>query len=138
MFVNIGQIPFKFHVSNSKTCCSSCQQMKVDVIPASSSAGARALFDLYRNYRQIAAQCASALNNPISNKEIVFDAVDLESSTYETSQSLEALGLDHLKAELQRRGLKVGGSLGERAARLLAVRGIPEERIDPKLKPKAK
>jgi hypothetical protein len=37
--------------------------------------------------------------------------------------ALEALGLEALKAELARLGLKCGGTLGERAARLWALRG---------------
>jgi len=37
---------------------------------------------------------------------------------------LETLELDHLKAELQRRGLKCGGMASERATRLWSVRGL--------------
>lgn len=36
---------------------------------------------------------------------------------------LAALGLDHLKAELLRRGAKCGGTVQERAARLFALKG---------------
>ncbi|XP_035993585.1 replication stress response regulator SDE2 isoform X3 [Fundulus heteroclitus] len=48
-------------------------------------------------------------------------------------QHLESLGLDLLKQELGRRGLKCGGTLSERAARLFAVRGLSPDRIDPAL-----
>ncbi|XP_068177462.1 splicing regulator SDE2 isoform X1 [Antennarius striatus] len=46
---------------------------------------------------------------------------------------LEALGLDVLKQELMSRGLKCGGTLRERATRLLAVRGLTPDQIDPAL-----
>jgi len=42
---------------------------------------------------------------------------------YCTSQ---AYGLDHVKAELMRRGIKCGGTLEQRCERLWAVRGPPE------------
>lgn len=41
----------------------------------------------------------------------------------ESPAALEAHGLDVLKAELSRLGLKCGGTLAERAARLYALRG---------------
>ncbi|GMS78946.1 hypothetical protein PENTCL1PPCAC_1121, partial [Pristionchus entomophagus] len=40
---------------------------------------------------------------------------------------LEALGLYHLKHALEARGLKCGGSLQERAARLFSVKGLKKE-----------
>ena len=43
---------------------------------------------------------------------------------------LHTLGLDALKAECQRKGLKCGGTLEERAARLWATRGVPAHLID--------
>ncbi|XP_029913358.1 splicing regulator SDE2 isoform X3 [Myripristis murdjan] len=49
------------------------------------------------------------------------------------AQQLEALGLDVLKEELSRRGLKCGGTLAERAARLFSVRGLTAEQIEPAL-----
>ncbi|KAG7385721.1 hypothetical protein PHYPSEUDO_001175 [Phytophthora pseudosyringae] len=55
---------------------------------------------------------------------------------FETVESLEALGLERLKLELNRRDLKCGGNLTERAARLLSVRGKAWEDIDAKLKAK--
>ncbi len=41
----------------------------------------------------------------------------------ESAAALEAHGLEALKAELRRLGLKCGGTLAERAARLFALRG---------------
>lgn len=48
-------------------------------------------------------------------------------------EQLERLGLDVLKEELVRRGLKCGGTLAERAARLFSVRGLSADQIDPAL-----
>lgn len=59
------------------------------------------------------------------------EPVDLQA--VDSVEELEALGLERLKAELMRRGLKCGGSLPERAARLLSIRGLSSEQIDPAL-----
>lgn len=63
-------------------------------------------------------------------QEVKWEPIDLK--RYRAAQELEALGLDHLKAELQRCGLKAGGSLSERAARLYLLSHTPIERIDKK------
>jgi hypothetical protein len=57
----------------------------------------------------------------------------LDLSKISAAQELEVLGLDRLKEELQERGLKCGGSLGERAARLFLLKSIPLEKLDKKL-----
>ncbi|GAB1610656.1 replication stress response regulator SDE2-like [Argonauta hians] len=51
---------------------------------------------------------------------------------------LEVLGLDSLKAALQERGMKCGGTLTERAHRLFAVKGLTADQIDPSLLAKGK
>ena len=66
-----------------------------------------------------------------------FHAVELESAEFESVERVEAqLGLAWLKVELQRRGLKSGGTLRERAERLFSVRGLREEQIPAALRPK--
>jgi hypothetical protein len=65
-----------------------------------------------------------------------FDPIHLESPEYATISALEGLGLDRLKFELHLRGLKVGGTLTQRAERLLAVRGVKPKKIDKRLKAK--
>ncbi|CAN0403587.1 unnamed protein product [Lampetra planeri] len=45
-------------------------------------------------------------------------------------EELEALGLECLKAVLMARGMKCGGTLHERAARLYSVRGVDPAQID--------
>ncbi|XP_032419096.1 splicing regulator SDE2 isoform X2 [Xiphophorus hellerii] len=57
----------------------------------------------------------------------------LDLSSVPSVQQLESLGLEVLKEELMRRGLKCGGTLSERAARLYSVRGLSPDRIDPAL-----
>ncbi|PAA58351.1 hypothetical protein BOX15_Mlig022063g1, partial [Macrostomum lignano] len=52
----------------------------------------------------------------------VVELIDL--SAIDSLESAEALGLDSLKDQLRLRGLKCGGSLRDRAQRLLAVRGL--------------
>ncbi|XP_043079466.1 replication stress response regulator SDE2 [Puntigrus tetrazona] len=48
-------------------------------------------------------------------------------------EQLEALGLEQLKKELMERGMKCGGTLQERAARLFSVKGLSPDQIDPAL-----
>ncbi|XP_005078191.2 replication stress response regulator SDE2 [Mesocricetus auratus] len=59
------------------------------------------------------------------------EAVDL--LTFSSAAELESLGLERLKCELMGLGLKCGGTLQERAARLFSVRGLAKEHIDPAL-----
>lgn len=62
--------------------------------------------------------------------------IDLESNEYQSANDLLKFGLDGLKNELIRRGLKSGGTLQERADRLWSVRGIKPKHIDKKLRAK--
>ncbi|KTG34152.1 hypothetical protein cypCar_00028668 [Cyprinus carpio] len=48
-------------------------------------------------------------------------------------EQLEALGLERLKKELMERGMKCGGTLQERAARLFSIKGLSPDQIDPAL-----
>ena len=52
---------------------------------------------------------------------------------YESTDELEKLGLDRLKGALMAMGLKCGGTLHERAARLMAVRGLDPQDYPAKL-----
>ncbi len=54
------------------------------------------------------------------------------------SAELEQLGLDVLKQQLQLHGLKCGGSLAERAARLFLLRDTPVSKLDTKHFPKGR
>lgn len=57
----------------------------------------------------------------------------MDLSSVSSVEQLEHLGLDVLKEELRRRGLKCGGTLTERAARLFSIRDLTRDRIDPAL-----
>lgn len=58
-------------------------------------------------------------------------SIDL--SKFESTDELELLGPERLKAALAEMGLKCGGTVHERAARLMAVKGKKLEGIDPSL-----
>eukprot|EP00063_Salmo_salar_P012206 XP_013987041.1 PREDICTED: protein SDE2 homolog [Salmo salar] len=57
----------------------------------------------------------------------------LDLQAVHSDKELETLGLDRLKAELIARGMKCGGTLSERAARLFSTIGLSAEDIDPAL-----
>lgn len=59
----------------------------------------------------------------------------LELGSLENVEQLRATGPDVLKAELIRRGMKCGGTLDERAARLWKARGIPHWKLQQSLDP---
>jgi splicing factor 3A subunit 3 len=61
---------------------------------------------------------------------------DLRLGMYETVKELEALGMERLKNELDALGLKCGGTLEQRAARLWALRGKSMDEIPGNLKAK--
>ncbi|XP_062346469.1 splicing regulator SDE2 isoform X2 [Cinclus cinclus] len=52
---------------------------------------------------------------------------------FNSAAELEALGLERLKMGLMSLGLKCGGTLKERAARLFSVRGLSRDQIKPSL-----
>ncbi|NXA74746.1 SDE2 regulator, partial [Thryothorus ludovicianus] len=52
---------------------------------------------------------------------------------FNSAAELEALGLEKLKMGLMSLGLKCGGTLKERAARLFSVRGLSKDQIKPSL-----
>ncbi|GLJ42749.1 hypothetical protein SUGI_0886370 [Cryptomeria japonica] len=62
----------------------------------------------------------------------------LEFDEFNTPKDIERLGLERLKNELQSRGLKCGGSLSERAARLFLLKTTPLEKLHKKHFAKAK
>lgn len=61
------------------------------------------------------------------------DSASFDLMSFSSVVQLEALGLDKLKMELIALGLKCGGTLQERAARLFSVRGLSRDHIDPAL-----
>eukprot|EP00300_Choanocystis_sp_HF-7_P006083 c14468_g1_i2.p1 GENE.c14468_g1_i2~~c14468_g1_i2.p1 ORF type:complete len:380 (-),score=116.11 c14468_g1_i2:190-1329(-) len=59
---------------------------------------------------------------------------DNEITNAPSAKALEDLGLERLKEELQKRGLKIGGTLEQRAERLFAVRNLSDAEIPPALR----
>ncbi|XP_033861490.3 splicing regulator SDE2-like [Acipenser ruthenus] len=55
----------------------------------------------------------------------------LDLMTFSSASEMEVLGLERIKTELMALGLKCGGTLQERAARLFSVRGKSRDQIDP-------
>lgn len=101
---------------------------------------------LYKEYQNEIQQQSSAQSvteevekkNEEKSEEIAIATIkiDLESNEYQSANDLLKFGLDGLKNELIRRGLKSGGTLQERADRLWSVRGIKPKHIDKKLRAK--
>ncbi|KAL6845418.1 hypothetical protein ACP4OV_024913 [Aristida adscensionis] len=65
------------------------------------------------------------------NRSSLSEPLDL--SKYNSAAELEAFGLEKLKMELQTRGLKCGGTLQERAARLFLLKTTPLDKLPKKL-----
>uniref|UniRef100_G1N7E8 SDE2 telomere maintenance homolog n=1 Tax=Meleagris gallopavo TaxID=9103 RepID=G1N7E8_MELGA len=61
------------------------------------------------------------------------DVEPIDLLAFSSAAEMEALGLDKLKMQLMALGLKCGGTLQERAARLFSVRGLSRDQIDPSL-----
>ena len=61
---------------------------------------------------------------------------DIDLSQYSTASDLSNLGGDRLKFALKARGLKCGGTVQERASRLLAVKDLKDEDIPASLRSK--
>lgn len=66
-----------------------------------------------------------------SNASDVLSPVNLDD--FNSASELEVLGMERLKSELQAHGLKCGGTLQERAARLFLLKTTPLEKLPKKL-----
>jgi splicing factor 3A subunit 3 len=66
-------------------------------------------------------------------KQLASPEASVDLSAVSSASELERLGLDGLKQALQAMGLKCGGTLAQRAARLFSVKGVPRDKISPKL-----
>uniref|UniRef100_A0A6N2KKB7 Ubiquitin-like domain-containing protein n=1 Tax=Salix viminalis TaxID=40686 RepID=A0A6N2KKB7_SALVM len=73
-------------------------------------------------------------SNPVSNEIVNGDLEKpLNFDEFNSASELEVLGMERLKTELLVRGLKCGGTLQERAARLLLLKSTPLEKLPKKL-----
>ncbi|MBA0688794.1 hypothetical protein Goari_006561 [Gossypium aridum] len=69
----------------------------------------------------------------VSNTNVAIPEKPLNFDDFNSLQEMEVLGLERLKSELQARGLKCGGTLQERAARLFLLKSIPLDKLPKKL-----
>ncbi len=67
-----------------------------------------------------------------------FQTEEINLKNYSTAEELEAHGLDVLKAELSKLGLKCGGTLQQRAQRLFLLKDTPLDKLDASLFAKPK
>jgi len=58
------------------------------------------------------------------------DHLPIDLMQFSSASDVESIGLVRLKSELQRHGLKCGGSLSERAARLFLLKTTPVNKLD--------
>ncbi|XP_073143989.1 uncharacterized protein [Henckelia pumila] len=87
-----------------------------------------------------AAEVSSITNSDPLGKvsvSVVAEVQDLDKplnfDEYNSAAELEVIGMERLKAELQTRGLKCGGTLQERAARLFLLKTTPLELLPKKV-----
>jgi len=64
------------------------------------------------------------------------DQEPIDINSYSTVLEIEFLGMERLKVELYRLGIKCGGSLPERAKRLFSLKGLSRDQIPKKLRGK--
>ncbi|CAO2165953.1 unnamed protein product [Urochloa humidicola] len=117
------------------TARAALDEVKADVINTASAALDEVKADVVNT-----ASAASNQKNPEVpqieesadvNKSSHSEPLDL--AKYSSASELETLGLEKLKMELQTRGLKCGGTLQERAARLFLLKTTPLDKLPKKL-----
>ncbi|XP_078714706.1 splicing regulator SDE2 [Lampetra fluviatilis] len=77
-----------------------------------------------------AESVAATESTPPPNIAVAEVTAEVDLMALSSVEELEALGLECLKAVLMARGMKCGGTLHERAARLYSVRGVDPAQID--------
>ncbi|CAB3397687.1 unnamed protein product [Caenorhabditis bovis] len=86
--------------------------------------------------------CASNVDDlPMIKEATKCEYAPINLDEFSSIDDLELLGLEHLKSALTERGLKCGGTLSERAARLFSVKGLtpheyPKNILTPEMKKK--
>ncbi|XVF33177.1 hypothetical protein REPUB_Repub17cG0146200 [Reevesia pubescens] len=69
----------------------------------------------------------------VSNTNVAEPEKPLNFDDFNSPEEMEVLGLERLKSELQAHGLKCGGTLQERAARLFLLKSTPLDKLPKKL-----
>lgn len=77
------------------------------------------------------ASAAAALDQAAASEAAgEADHLPIDLMQFSSASDLESMGLVRLKHELQKRGLKCGGSLSERTARLFLLKTTPVNKLD--------
>ncbi|CAL4974712.1 unnamed protein product [Urochloa decumbens] len=125
---------------NSSVAVASEEVLKSDEVKADVDNTASAALDEVKADVDNTASAASNQKNP--EVPLVEESEDVNKSShsepldlakYSSAAELETLGLEKLKTELQTRGLKCGGTLQERAARLFLLKTTPLDKLPKKL-----
>ncbi|CAL5376152.1 unnamed protein product [Camellia sinensis] len=105
--------------------------------PSVSSSGKGEDFECGTNDAEVNIDSES---KPVVHEETVVMSTDVSDTVkplnfdeFNSAAELEVLGMERLKSELQSRGLKCGGTLQERAARLFLLKTTPLEKLPKKL-----
>ncbi|CAL5397678.1 unnamed protein product [Camellia sinensis] len=105
--------------------------------PSVSSSGKGEGFECGTNDAEVNIDSES---KPVVHEETVVMSTDVSDTVkplnfdeFNSAAELEVLGMERLKSELQSRGLKCGGTLQERAARLFLLKTTPLEKLPKKL-----
>ncbi|XP_031263117.1 replication stress response regulator SDE2 [Pistacia vera] len=82
-----------------------------------------------------ASECKSRVPEEavVASTNVVELERPLDFNEFNSAVEMEAFGMERLKSELQVRGLKCGGTLQERAARLFLLKSTPVEKLPKKL-----
>ncbi|CAL4962063.1 unnamed protein product [Urochloa decumbens] len=125
---------------NSSVAVASEEVLKSDEVKADVDNTASAALDEVKADVDNTASAASNQKNPevpqVEESEDVkksSHSEPLDLAKYSSAAELETLGLEKLKTELQTRGLKCGGTLQERAARLFLLKTTPLDKLPKKL-----
>ena len=81
---------------------------------------------------EVQRDSSGAESNGMTAASAAVTVAEIDVAAVGSLEELEACGLDDLKAALQKRGLKAGGSAKERATRLWLLKTTPLEQLDRK------
>jgi hypothetical protein len=133
--INIGQIPFSYFPRGNKyeyqPVISSLSETHRNTVISDES-----LIIQHKVPPQDVTTSDSENVKIVDFSNEIIENFCLEDEKYNSVNAIFSLGQELVKAELARRGLKVGGTPAERAERLFAVRGLDENDIPQKLKKK--
>lgn len=139
--------PFVSSLSSSSISSSQAQNTNIEIHNVSSSNDAKTSVNGSNNTETKVSECSNDSTTetnatvssptvpPVPAPPVVpKEWPPIHLSQYSSASELESCGLEHLKTELKRLGLKCGGSLSQRAERLFLLATISFEKLDKKHK----